>query len=331
MVLLCSGALFQGPRRLLNAVRAALKPVRTMLVALRRRLAIEERPLNVLRTMLTAMRCLLTVEKRPLNAMRKILDAIRTMLHLVKTGVDRARTVRNAPDMTQNQENRVTMFGTVSDYMNSNTNKAIWTPMKAAVETVAEFDAGIEAIAEKTGKQKAPTTGAADAKGNVRHDYEAKILEIGDQLASVAAATNDPALAAQVQFSKAGLGRLSDDDLETAGKRVTALAKANMAALADHLVTAADVAELEQLTADFDAIKNQPRTAIAGRAGETATLPDQIAAATNLLRDRLDKQMTKFRQTNPEFYAGYQSVRVVVDRGGSAPAKPPVPPPAPAK
>lgn len=233
--------------------------------------------------------------------------------------------------MTQNQENRVTMFGSVSDYMNLAANKAIWTPMKAAKDTVAELDAMLGDIAAKTDRQKVPTTGAADAKGNVRHDYEAKILEIGDQLASIAAATNDPMLGTQVEFSKAGLGKLSDDDLETAGKRVATLAKAHAAALADHLVTAADVAELEGLTADFDAIKNQPRTAIAGRAGETATLPDLITAATNLLRDRLDKQMTRFRQSNPEFYAGYQSARVVVDRGGSAPAKPVVPPPAPGK
>ena len=76
-----------------------------------------------------------------------------------------------------------------------------------------------------------------------------------------------------------------------------------------------------------------PRTNIADRAGETATLPDLITATTNLQRDRLDKQMTKFRQANLEFYAGYQNARVAVDRGGSAPAKPPVPavPPAPVK
>jgi len=214
------------------------------------------------------------------------------------------------------------MFGTVSDYMNLDANKPIWTPMKAAVDTMAELDAGIAAIGNKTGKQKTPTTGAAGAKGNVRHDYEAKILEIGDQLASIAAAAKDPVLAAQVEFSKAGLGKLSDDDLETAGTRVATLAKANKAALADHLVTDADVTELEQLTVDFDGIKNQPRTVIAGRAGETATLPDLLTAVTDLLRDRLDKQMTKFRLSHPEFYAGYLSARVVVDRGGSAAAKP---------
>ena len=47
-------------------------------------------------------------------------------------------------------------------------------------------------------------------------------------------------------------------------------------------------------------------------------------------QDRLDKQMTKFKKSHPEFYAGYRSARVIVDRGGSgggAPT-PPTPPPA---
>ena len=298
-----------------------------MLKAMRCGLTVEKRPLNAVQTALNVMRTALNIMRTLLNAVRQMPEVQRTVLHLAESGVDRLRAKLKPPRMNQTQVNRVTMFGSVSDYMNLDTNKAIWSPMKAAVDTLAELDAMLGDLAKKTGKQQTPVSGAAGAKENVRLDYEAKILEIGDQLASIAAAANDPALAAQVQFSKAGLGKLPDDDLETTGKRVATLAQANMAALADHLVTAADVAELEQLTADFDAIKNQPRTAIAGRAGETATLPDQIAAATNLLRDRLDKQMTKFRQTNPEFYAGYQSARVVVNRGGSAPAKPPAPAP----
>jgi hypothetical protein len=46
-------------------------------------------------------------------------------------------------------------------------------------------------------------------------------------------------------------------------------------------------------------------------------VPDEINDLTSVLRNRLDKQMTKFRKTNPEFYAGYRSARVIVDRGGS--------------
>jgi hypothetical protein len=35
--------------------------------------------------------------------------------------------------------------------------------------------------------------------------------------------------------------------------------------------------------------------------------------------------MTKFRKSKPEFYAGYRSARVIVDRGGSGGAVQPAP------
>ena len=57
--------------------------------------------------------------------------------------------------------------------------------------------------------------------------------------------------------------------------------------------------------------------------GEANTLPDEISDRTSLLRNQLDRQMTKFRTSNPEFYAGYRSARVIVDRGGGSRTVPP--------
>jgi hypothetical protein len=54
-----------------------------------------------------------------------------------------------------------------------------------------------------------------------------------------------------------------------------------------------------------------------------------IADATSILRNRLDKLVTRYRKTNPDFYAGYQSARVIVDRGGSSPNAKPAPAPTP--
>ena len=165
----------------------------------------------------------------------------------------------------------------------------------------------------------------------MRDTFEAKIFELGDQLSALAATNADKNLAAQVELTRSGLGKLTDDDLEETGKRVSGLAEAHLTVLADYSVTQADVTELEGLTTRFHRVKSAPRVAIAGRAGETATLPERINATSGILRDRLDKLMTKFRQTRPEFVAGYQSARVIVDRGGSgsAPPPPPNPPPAP--
>jgi hypothetical protein len=53
-------------------------------------------------------------------------------------------------------------------------------------------------------------------------------------------------------------------------------------------------------------------------------LPQMIRDTKSLLRTRLDKLMNTFRLTDPPFFAGYQSARVVVDlRGPGTPAAPP--------
>jgi hypothetical protein len=54
-----------------------------------------------------------------------------------------------------------------------------------------------------------------------------------------------------------------------------------------------------------------------------------ISDMLSLLSRRLDRQLTRFKASAPDFYAGYQSARVVVDRGHPAKAKTPPTPPTP--
>ena len=142
-------------------------------------------------------------------------------------------------------------------------------------------------------------------------------------------------LAAQVNFVRSGVVKLPADDLEKTGKRVSTAAVANLAALEDYGILSADVTALDALTVRFHGVKTGPRTTIAERAAETATLPDVIDGVTTILREQLDKQMTRFRKKQPEFYAGYQSAHVIVHHNGnggtSATPTPPPPEPAPPK
>jgi len=54
-----------------------------------------------------------------------------------------------------------------------------------------------------------------------------------------------------------------------------------------------------------------------------------IANACSIFRKEIDKMVTKFRKTNPDFYNGYFAARVIVNRSAThaAPARPPAPPP----
>jgi hypothetical protein len=238
-------------------------------------------------------------------------------------------TLKNPRIMNRDQLNVTDTASTVSAYMGK--NKTIWGGVKAINDTMTEVDAAIAAIADADKKQTAPTTGAAEDKATVRHEYEDQILLIADQLASLAAKKKDAVLESQVELSLATLDKLSAELLEAAGKRVSGLATANLAALADYGITAADVTDLDNLTAKFHGAKTAPREAVVDRKKQTDTLPGMIANLRSILRRQLDRQMTTFKRSNAEFYAGYLAARVIVDRGGGGGKKPAPMPPAPAK
>ncbi len=227
--------------------------------------------------------------------------------------------------MNRDQLNRTGMFSTVSAVMN--TNKSLWSGVKAISDTVDDLNDGIADISGTAGKQQTPVSGAAAQKAQVRHSYEEQILFIANQLAALAEVNSDANLAGQVELTLSALDKLPDDDLEETGTRIATLATTNLAALADYGIAQADVTQLTTLTTQFHTAKTAPREAVVGRASQTDTLPDKIAEVTSILRNRLDKLMTRFKTSQPEFYAGYLSARVIVDRGGSSPNAKPAPAP----
>ncbi len=229
--------------------------------------------------------------------------------------------------MKRNLLNRTGMAATVAAYMNK--NKTLWKGNKAVADTMAALNGALGAVDAKAQQQATPIVGEEEKKVLVRHDYEEEIARIAGQLCSLAAKNNDPDLAAQTELTLPQLDKMSADILEATGKRVSGLATANLPGLADYNLTPADVTALEGLAGQFHGVKTAPRTAIATRAGQTKTLPPAVKSVTSLLRNHLDKQMLMFKKSNPEFYAGYVSARVIVDRGGRKSAPPPMPPPAP--
>jgi hypothetical protein len=216
--------------------------------------------------------------------------------------------------------NRTGMGATVAAYMNQ--NSTIWTGNKAVTGTMTSVNAALGIVGGKTQQQETPIVGEEEKKVLVRHDYEDEIMRIGGQLCSLASKNNDPNLAAQTELTLPQLDKMSADILEATGKRISALATANLAGLADYGITQTDVTALDGLTAQFDAAKTAPRKAIATRAGQTKTMPPAVKTVISLLRNHLDKEMLQFKKSNPEFYAGYVSARVIVDRGGHKTASP---------
>jgi hypothetical protein len=87
--------------------------------------------------------------------------------------------------------------------------------------------------------------------------------------------------------------------------------------LATLQVTQANIDELNEALTEFNAAKAGPRTATAARAALTESLPKLVREATDILRNKVDPMVNLFSRSNPDFVAGYENARVIVDRAAT--------------
>jgi hypothetical protein len=214
--------------------------------------------------------------------------------------------------MNQKQENITTMFEATLQFLDN--NSTIWSSTPAFATAVTDARNGVQAIRDASDIQELGRTVATAQKQQARDDLEDKTIEMADRLAALAAKTGDVGLGEQVQMTRSTLDQLQDDDLVQTAQRVRDIANANLTDLAPYGVTAGTVTALSDAITTFSGLKTAPRSKAADRKAQTETLPQLIADVRSIFRNQLDKLMTPFKRTEPEFYAGYFAARVIVDR-----------------
>ncbi len=217
------------------------------------------------------------------------------------------------------------MAKTVRDYLNG--RSTVWNGIPATVAAMGDLATLLSAVDELTLRQENSTRGITADKADLRDDLEGQILLISDGIMAMVAVSGNNALAAGVETTPSALDQASEQKLIDIATRVHGAGTENATALADYGITAAELEELDQKRAAFAGAKTSPQVAIADRAAATATLPELIRDVMGLLNSRLDKLMTRYRTANPEFFAGYQSARVIVDRRGPGTPEPVAPMP----
>jgi hypothetical protein len=216
------------------------------------------------------------------------------------------------------------MFETTINFLDD--NNSVWSGTPAFADAVTRAKAGVVAIDTATDAQQTPTSGVTDDKAQARDELEEPLLAIADQLSALAVKNGDNDLAAKAEMTKSSLDKMTANDLEQAAERVAGLATANIAALADFDVIAADVTALNAARTAFVGIKDSPRQAAVGRKTQTLSLPQRIANVRSIFRNEIDKMVTKKKKANPDFYAGYFAARIIVNRAATHAAKKPAPP-----
>jgi hypothetical protein len=228
--------------------------------------------------------------------------------------------------MTQDQENVTSMMEATLQFLDN--NNSIWSGRVAFAAAVTEARAGVGSIREAAARQESPTSGITDEKAVSRGKLEDLTLEIADPVAAFAAKSGDAELAAGVHVSRSSLDQAQDDNLIQIAERIRDAATPHADALKDYGVTNAEITALGDAITAFSGMKSAPRTAKANKSGATSSVASMVQSTRSLFRNQLDKLMTLFRKTNPEFYTGYFAARVIVDRAATRPPKS-APPPGP--
>ena len=229
--------------------------------------------------------------------------------------------------MRQDDDDITTMFETTLEFLEIKKN--IWKGRPAFLRAVTRAQAGTAEIRGRSGKQQAPTEGVTEDKEQVRGALEEILSVVADQLAALAEETENAELAAKVELNRSVIDRLSARDLNLAAERVLEATAQNLAALADYGITAAEQTELAGAAELFANKKEKPRQAIVGRQVETQSIPGAINTVRSIFRNQIDKMMTGFKRTEPDFYKGYFAARIIVNRAATRPAKDDEAPPSP--
>lgn len=212
------------------------------------------------------------------------------------------------------------MFKTVAAYLDDNTS--VWSVIAPLQALVTQLKSNISAIDSSAQKQDTPT-GAADDKAAARETLENFLFLMCEALGALGHASDDHDLIALTSVSISTVQRFGEEELSNRATQVLAAGKTREADLATLNVTKANIDELENALGDFSAAKARPRTATANRSAQTQSLPKLIRETSSLLRNQIDRMVSLLGRAHPDFVAGYQSARVIVDRAATHATKKP--------
>ena len=232
--------------------------------------------------------------------------------------------------LTAKQDNRLTAAENLAVALKADpTPYANDKALKAVAQRLDEIIADMQPLrtaTQRTAQGSAPAGGKSD-KQTARETLALVTAEIAGDVFAYASdpKKKQPALQALSDYSEGDL-------LNLRGSRLSDVATALLAELPNHKAVLEDeygvdkdrIKELDEAIKDFNALKTAPRQAqVAGKAARTS-LRTEFAELGDLLKDRFQRQMRKYKRRNTPFYNRVMDARAVVDRAATTtPATPP--------
>ncbi len=214
--------------------------------------------------------------------------------------------------MNTRQENKLSMFIVVREYLNK--NAAITTALPNFASLYTALTDGINQIHDIRALQELDKKGLAVTKRSLKGRLIESALDVSRKTVAYAEFAGNNELSAEVNYTKSDLLRCSDTILFDRAQIIYVRALAIAPLLVPYDVSASQLAGLQILLSAYSASIPKPRLGIAEKKQATDRLPVLIRQVDTILH-QVDILLEVMRNTNYGFYSAYKSVRLIVDYG----------------
>ena len=213
--------------------------------------------------------------------------------------------------MNKTQTNHMRMFLNTQETLDENTT--LWSSIPVLLDVKNNFDELIQRIEETNEKTQPASKAVTASKAGVLKGLTQKVVSLAGALQAYATITGNAKMAGEVKLVKSDLTHARETDVEALVTPVTDSARKELENLTDYGVTEATITETETSIDQYTALIGKPRI-IRNQAFAAMSLLDELFdTANDLLKNRLDPLMIRFKFSDTEFYCEYKRARTIVD------------------
>lgn len=162
-------------------------------------------------------------------------------------------------------------------------------------------------------QEKKTLRGTSNLKNEAEIRLVTETVKIGNVLSVLATDLNDKILLSKTIVNKSMMYHALDTEALNIARRILKEALANAGNLRDYGLNDNDIQSLQNVINEYEPLIIAPRAVVSKTKQITANLAHIFADADTLLNDRLDKLMSIFKTSAPDFYAEYFNSRNVIN------------------
>lgn len=215
--------------------------------------------------------------------------------------------------MNKQDENKLVTMKALLTYLKL--NKSIWKNSGPLTEAVAELEKLVGLIGVLRKSTDIDQSGLVIEKKSIRGSVVNKTFELISQIYAMASKTKNNVLMAKIGFSKSELDGQRDGELAYTCRTAVDLARENLDALVTYDVTAAGLDTLDSLIVKYEESLPTPRLSVTNRKGNNEKMKALFQESKEVLNNQIKRLMTRYQESNPDFYTGYINTSKVVDYG----------------